>query len=176
MVRIKRSYRIQVCDTKIRPMASSPRILNRPTGTDQTPKYAKRPSRSSSSLCVLRRQGAAKTQAPLGGKPPSSELPFRSLDPFRALREPNRRRRDEERLSRSEQRTDNNPKNHLTGKAPYRFESVFLQRRVRSEPRSGRGPPGVRVRCSTRDPSCPRSRQCRERLGRSSRQGSALES
>src|ERR1700751_4384884 len=58
-------------------------------------------------------------------------LPFRSLDPFRALREPNRRRRDEERLSRSEQRTDNNPKNHLTGKAPYKFESISLQRTVR---------------------------------------------
>src|SRR6516162_5001030 len=52
-------------------------------------------------------------------------LPFRSLDPFRPLREPDRRRRDEERLSRSEQRTANKPKDHLTGKAPYRFESVF---------------------------------------------------
>jgi hypothetical protein len=30
-------------------------------------------------------------------------LAFRSLDPFRALREPDRRRRDEERPSRSEQ-------------------------------------------------------------------------
>src|SRR5467141_2603388 len=37
-------------------------------------------------------------------------LAFRSLDPFRALREPDRRRRDEERLSRSEQRTGNKPK------------------------------------------------------------------
>src|SRR6516162_7622902 len=58
-------------------------------------------------------------------------LPFRSLDPFRPLREPDRRRRDEERLSRSEQRTANKPKDHLTGKAPYKFESGFLQRRVR---------------------------------------------
>src|SRR6516162_2960118 len=57
-------------------------------------------------------------------------LPFRSLDPFRPLREPDRRRRDEERLSRSEQRTANKPKDHLTGKAPYRFESSSLQRRV----------------------------------------------
>src|SRR5438270_14084590 len=55
-------------------------------------------------------------------------LAFRSLDPFRALREPDRRRRDEERLSRSEQRTDY--KNDcLTGKAPYRFESFSLHRR-----------------------------------------------
>ena len=45
-------------------------------------------------------------------------LPFRSLDPFRALREPDRRRRDEERLSRSEQRTDYKPKLLLDSKSP----------------------------------------------------------
>src|SRR3954453_6625323 len=60
-------------------------------------------------------------------------LPFRSLDPFRALRELDRRRRDEERLSRSEQRTANKPKYHLTGKPPYRFESRSLQQRVSCE-------------------------------------------
>jgi len=60
-------------------------------------------------------------------------LPFRSLDPFRPLREPDRRRRDEERLSRSEQRTANKPKDHLTGKAPYRFESISLLQRVSNE-------------------------------------------
>ena len=55
-------------------------------------------------------------------------LAFRSLDPFRALREPDRRRRDEERLSRSEQRTlSKTQNNHLTGKAPYKFESTSLQ-------------------------------------------------
>src|SRR5215470_8325800 len=48
------------------------------------------------------------TQATLGGKPPSSAR-FRSLDPFRLLREPDRRRRDEERPSRSEQRTVSKP-------------------------------------------------------------------
>src|ERR1700680_1082382 len=70
-------------------------------------------------------------------------LAFRSLDPFRALREPDRRRRDEERLSRSEQRTlSKTQNNHLTGKAPYKFESAFLQRRVHSEPDfRGRSPP-----------------------------------
>src|ERR1700749_1404933 len=57
-------------------------------------------------------------------------LPFRSIDPFRPLREPDRRRRDEERLFRSEQRTANKPKHHLTGKAPYKFESISLQRGV----------------------------------------------
>jgi hypothetical protein len=62
-------------------------------------------------------------------------LAFRSLDPFRALREPDRRRRDEERLSRSEQRTlSKNPNNHLTGKAPYKFESPLLQQGVMCEP------------------------------------------
>src|ERR1700751_4383331 len=62
-------------------------------------------------------------------------LAFRSLDPFRALREPDRRRRDEERLSRSEQRTlSKTQNNHLTGKAPYKFESGSLQRGIRNEP------------------------------------------
>src|SRR6478736_8988256 len=62
-------------------------------------------------------------------------LAFRSLDPFRALREPDRRRRDEERLSRSEQRTlSKTQNNHLTGKAPYKFESGLLQRTVRLSP------------------------------------------
>src|SRR6266446_6249387 len=58
-------------------------------------------------------------------------LAFRSLDPFRALREPDRRRRDEERLSRSEQRTLSKTKTTpLTGKAPYRFESLYPSERL----------------------------------------------
>src|SRR5882672_3687570 len=57
------------------------------------------------------------TQASLGATR-RALLPFRSLDPFRALREPDRRRRDEERLSRSEQRTDNNQKRRLDRKSP----------------------------------------------------------
>src|SRR5205823_7116259 len=59
MVRINRSCRIQVCGTKMHPMASSPRILI-DTRTHRARSYAKSPSRSSSSLRVLRRQGAAK--------------------------------------------------------------------------------------------------------------------
>src|ERR1700720_269188 len=73
-------------------------------------------------------------------------LAFRSLDPFRALREPDRRRRDEERLSRSEQRTlSKTQNNHLTGKAPYKFESAFLHRRIQCEPsaRFGSGVPNA---------------------------------
>src|SRR4029077_113938 len=54
------------------------------------------------------------TPAPLGGSR-QALLAFRSLDPFRVLREPDRRRRDEERPSRSEQRTLS--KHYLTGKA-----------------------------------------------------------
>jgi hypothetical protein len=42
------------------------------------------------------------------------------LTPFRALREPDRRRRDEERPFRSKQGTGNKPKNHLTEKLPYK--------------------------------------------------------
>src|ERR1700731_280026 len=42
--------------------------------------------------------------------------------------EPDRRRRDEERLYRSEQKTADKPKHGLTGKAPYKFESSPLQR------------------------------------------------
>src|SRR5580700_1580476 len=77
-------------------------------------------------------------------------LAFRSLDPFRALREPDRRRRDEERLSRSEQRTlSKTQNNHLTRKAPYKFESGLLQRGVSNEPcgcRERRTRVGLRVR------------------------------
>src|SRR5438045_6396621 len=68
MVRINRSYRIQVCGTKLHSMASSPRIIN--GGTAQMPKLCKKPRRSSSSLACsgLKR---CETQASLGGKPPS---------------------------------------------------------------------------------------------------------
>jgi len=58
---------------------------------------------------------ALRNTSPLGGRP---LLPFRSLDPFRPLREPDRRRRNEERLSRSEQRTGNKPKIRLDRKSP----------------------------------------------------------
>src|ERR1700751_1147985 len=45
-------------------------------------------------------------------------LAFRSLDPSRALREPDCRRRDEERPFRSEQKTGNKPKRLLDRKSP----------------------------------------------------------
>src|SRR5580704_6445758 len=112
------------------PVASSPRILNRPTGTVQTLKLCKKPL---SQVIIAPRAQASRrceTQATLAASR-QAVLPFRSLDPFRALREPDRRRRDEERLfqlrTKNRQQTKND---HLTGKAPYRFESRSLQERV----------------------------------------------
>src|SRR5437588_5430398 len=134
MVRTQRSYRIQVCGTKMRPIASSPRILNTPTDRHRPETDAMQKAR----LAVHRRSACSGVKAlrnTSDARRPSRQalLPFRSLDPFRALREPDRRRRDEERPSRSEQRTGAKRKRHLTGKAPYRFESGFLQQRISNE-------------------------------------------
>ena len=98
MVRIKRSYRIQVCSARSAPMASSPSDYQ--SDMQCVPSDAqlqKAPSRWSSSLCVLRRQGAAKHKRRYAASR-QALLAFRSLDPFRALRKPGRWRRGEERL------------------------------------------------------------------------------
>src|SRR5437667_12688072 len=80
-----------------RPMASSPRIITQTlTERHQTPELRRkarlavhRPPRAQGSRDRNTSFAkAARRQAPLA---------FRSLDPFRALREPDRRRRDEER-------------------------------------------------------------------------------
>src|SRR5205823_3727081 len=132
----KRTDRIQVCGAKMRPMASSPRIVT------QTCAVRRRTSKREAHLAVHRPSACSGVKAlrnTSDAKAASRQAPlaFRSLDPFRALREPDRRRRDEERPSRSEQRTGNKTKNnHLTGKAPYKFESPLLQRRVECEPDS----------------------------------------
>ena len=62
MVRIKPSYRIQVCGTKMCPNGELPSdpSTDRQTAPIRHRSYAKSPSRRSSSLRVLRRQGAAK--------------------------------------------------------------------------------------------------------------------
>src|ERR1700694_3990798 len=113
-------------------MASSPRIMTQ-TGAvrrrsfEREAHLAVHPPSACSGVKALRNTSdatAASRQAPLA---------FRSLDPFRALREPDRRRRDEERLSRSEQRTVSKTqrtisgstaqppgKSPLTEKAPYK--------------------------------------------------------
>jgi hypothetical protein len=67
---------------------------------------------------ALRNTSAAKRQA---AKP---WLVFRSLDPLRALRKPDRRRRDEERPFRSEQKTGNKPKRLLDRKAYTSLQTI----------------------------------------------------
>ena len=99
----------------------------------QTPQLQKAPSR----LVILPPRAQAsrrcETQAPLSGKPLScasvsvpGPLP---RAPGTWLQATGRRT-----VFRSEQRTGKNPKlNSLTGKAPYKFESIFLQRCVSDE-------------------------------------------
>src|SRR5205823_11211135 len=150
----------------LRPMASSPRIITQTcNGAVRRRSFRREASRAvhrpsaCSGIKALRNTSDAKAASR------QALLPFRSLDPFRALREPDRRRPDEERLSRSEQRTGNKPKHDLTGKAPYRFESGFLQRRVHCEPvrfdlsntsRVGRRAPGFAPRGYGAPPRCRR--------------------
>jgi hypothetical protein len=114
------------------PMASSPRILCRPA-----PPEPEAMQKAPSQFIVAARAQASRrceTQAALSGKP-LALLQFQSLDPFRAYREPDRRRRDEERgFLAPNKEPPTNQKHDLTGKTPYRFESSSLQRRVRSEP------------------------------------------
>src|SRR5262249_30948109 len=98
-------------------MASSPRILNRQAPSDgeavaKSPPVAVHHRSACSDVKALRNPSAAKRQ---GAKP---WLAFRSLDPFRALREPDRRRRDEKRPFHSEQKTGNKPKRLLDRKSP----------------------------------------------------------
>jgi hypothetical protein len=70
------------------------------------------------------------------GDPGLEGLAFRSLDLFRALREPDRRRRDEKRPFRSEQKTATNQNDYLTGKAPYKLcELARAQGGSRTKPR-----------------------------------------
>src|SRR5215472_10065743 len=102
MVRIKRSYRIQVCrETRSQwraPLGSSA-DRHRPD-TEVMP--------TESSLRVLRRQALRNTSAARAARR-QALLPFRSLDPFRALREPDRRRRGEERLTAPNKEPTNQP-------------------------------------------------------------------
>jgi hypothetical protein len=111
------------------PMASSPRILNRPTGTNQTPRYAK--SRfavhhlsACSGLKALRNTSPARRQAaklcyrfgPLTPSARSANL-IAGDGTKNGFPAPNRE-------------PATNQKHDLTGKPPYRFESGSLQRRV----------------------------------------------
>jgi len=94
----ERTYRIQVCGVKLRPNGELPSDLygdiqqsSSDAGASQKrPLAVHRPS-ACSGVKALRNTSDAKRQSR------QALLAFRSLDPFRALREPDRRRRDEER-------------------------------------------------------------------------------
>src|SRR6516225_4173693 len=97
----------------------------------QTPKLCKKPL--SQFIIAPRAQASRRceTQASLSGKAAKLWLAFRSLDLFRALREPDRRRRDEKRPCRSEQKTATNQNDYLTGKAPYKSCKPSVPERLR---------------------------------------------
>ena len=108
-------------------MASSPQILRSSTDRHrQTPKLCKKPlsavhHRSACSgvkACPWLEQGALRNTSAAKRQAAKPWLAFRSLDPFRALREPDHRRLDEERPFRSQQRTGNKPKRLLDRKSP----------------------------------------------------------
>ena len=109
------------------PLGSSPSPL--PAGSDAGASRKARlpvhPPSACSGVKALRNKSFARAASR------QATLAFRSLDPLRALREPDRRRRDEERpfplRTKNRLQTKND---YLTGKAPYRFESTFLQRRA----------------------------------------------
>ena len=77
-------------------------------------------------------------------------LAFRSLDASRALQEPDRRRRDEERPSRSEQRTISKPKeeavDRLTGQPPGKATVTIDNRRSAFSDNPLPRPPAVQLR------------------------------
>src|SRR6202163_1602578 len=92
----KRTYRIQVCGAKMRPNGELPsdhyadRRRQTPALRREAHRAVQRPS-ACSGVKALRNTSDARAASR------QAALAFRSLDPFRALREPDRRRRDEER-------------------------------------------------------------------------------
>src|SRR5438045_4644007 len=129
----KRTYRIQVCRAKMRAMASSPRILNTQTGTVRRPKLSQKSPvavhhRSAcSGVKALRNTSAARRQAAklcyrFGPLTPSA----RSANLIAGDGMKNGFPAPNKELAKTKN-------NHLTGKAPYKFESGLLQRRVTSE-------------------------------------------
>src|SRR6202049_710148 len=115
----------------MRPMVSSPPIITQTFNRRrQTPELRReahlavhRPS-ACSGVKALRNTSDAKAASR------QAVLAFRSLDPFRALREPDRRRRDEERpFPLRTKNGEQNPKNNrLTGKAPYKSAANLIAR------------------------------------------------
>ena len=132
MVRIKRSYRIQVCDTKIRPQWRAPlgSSTDRQTATRPDTKLCKKPALL---FIVAPRAQASRrceTQAPLGGTPPKLCYRFGPLPPSARSANPIAGDGMKNGFPAPNKEPTTNQKHHLTGKAPYRFESAFLLRRV----------------------------------------------
>jgi hypothetical protein len=137
MVRIKRSYRIQVCGTKMRPNGELP---SDPQETDrhrpdaeamQKAPVAGHHRSACSGVKALRNTSDASRQA--------AKLCYRFGPLTPSARSANMIPGDGTKngLSRSEQKTVSTTQNNrLTGKAPYRFESVSLHQTVRLSPAS----------------------------------------
>src|SRR3979490_2601673 len=101
-------------------MASSPRIITQ-TGAVRRRSFEEKPI---SRFIVPPRAQGSRDRNTSDAKAASRQaaLAFWSLDPFRALREPDRRRRDEERPFplRTKNCEQNQKNNRLTGKTPYK--------------------------------------------------------
>ena len=130
MVRIKRSYRIQVC-SKTRSQWRAPLGSSADRVPTRQQSYAKSPSRRSSSLAcsgvkALRNTSVAWRHA--------AKLCYRFGPLTPSARSANLIVGDGAKNG-SPLRTKNQPttNNHLTAKAPYKFESPFLQGRVRCD-------------------------------------------
>jgi len=131
----ERTYRIQVCGAKMRPNGELPSDLHRQAGTVRhTGALQKSPvavhhRSAGSGVKALRNTSVARRQAAkLGSR-------FGPLTP--SARSANLIAGDGTKngLSRSEQKTVSTTQNNrLTGKAPYKFESISLQRGVLCEP------------------------------------------
>jgi hypothetical protein len=147
----KQTDRIQVCGAKrCAPMASSPRIITQTyNGRHQTREVRRKAHLLS--IVPPRAQGSRRceTQASLRRQAAKAPLAFRSLDPFRALREPDCRRRDEKRpfplRTKNFSTTQNN---RLTGKAPYKSANSRSLTKAHAD-RSRAGPPASRQRGGT---------------------------
>ena len=130
MVRIKRPYRIQVCGAKMRPNGELPLDPQQTDRHRQTPKLCKKPAvavhrRSAcSGVKALRNTSSARRQA--------AKLCYRFGPLTPSARSANLIAGDGTKngFPSSEQKTGKTKNDHLTEKAPYKFESGSLQRRV----------------------------------------------
>src|ERR1700738_3825562 len=135
MVRIKRSYRIQVCGTKMHPWRAPLGSLNRPTDRHQQDTKAMPKAR----LAVHRRfacSGVKALRNTSDARRLAAKLCYRFGPLTPSARSANLIAGDGTKNgfpapNKEPAKTKNH---HLTGKAPYKFESISLQRRVRCEP------------------------------------------